>query len=145
MSTPDPRASFEAMTRALIEDFRSHQGEVTEGPFAGRPVLLLTTKGAKTGDSRLAPVVYSRDGEQYVVVASKGGAPTNPAWYLNLVAHPEVTVEVGGASFVARATPVRGPERDRLYAQHASIFPNFVEYQQRTDRVIPVVTLQRID
>ena len=76
MTDPDPRAAFAAMTKALITDFRANGGQVTSGPFAGRPVLLLTTMGAKSGQARLAPLVYSRDGEHYVIVASKGGSPT---------------------------------------------------------------------
>jgi deazaflavin-dependent oxidoreductase (nitroreductase family) len=141
---PDPRAAFAAMTKALITDFRANGGQVTSGPFAGRPVLLLTTTGAKSGQPRLAPVVYSRDGDGYVIVASKGGAPTHPAWYQNLVANPVVTVELGGETFEARARVTEGAERDRLFAQHATASPNFAEYQRRTARVIPVVVLERL-
>ena len=115
MTDPDPRAAFAAMTAALIEDFRAHAGKVTSGPFAGRPVLLLTTTGARSGQPRLAPLVYSRDGERYVILASKGGAPTHPAWYRNLVAHPLVTVEVGPETFRARARVTDGAERERLF------------------------------
>jgi deazaflavin-dependent oxidoreductase (nitroreductase family) len=117
------------MTEALIVDFRAHGGEVTSGPFAGRPVLLLTTRGAKSGERRLAPLVYSRDGDRFVVMASKGGAPTHPAWYLNLRANPVATVEVGGETFEARAGVADGTERDRLFAQHASNSPSFTDYQ----------------
>ena len=132
------------MTEALIQDFRAHRGQVTQGPFSGRPVLLLTTTGVKTGTSRLAPLVYTRDGERYVIVASKGGAPTHPAWYLNIVAHPEVAVEVGGETFAARASVVEGAERERLYERHAEVHPSFTDYQRRTSRVIPVVVLDRL-
>ena len=144
MTGPDPRAAFAAMTAALITDFRANGGQVTSGPFAGRPVLLLTTTGAKSGQPRLAPLVYSRDGDHYVIVASKGGAPTHPAWYQNLLAHPTVTVEVGEGTFEARARVTEGAERDRLFAQRAADSPNFAEYQQRTTRVIPVVVLERL-
>jgi deazaflavin-dependent oxidoreductase (nitroreductase family) len=144
MTDPDPRAAFAAMTKALITDFRANGGQVTSGPFAGRPVLLLTTTGARSRQPRLAPVVYSRDGEHYVIVASKGGAPTHPAWYYNLVANPVVTLEVGGATFEARARVTEGEERDRLFAQRAADSPNFAEYQRRTTRVIPVVVLERL-
>ena len=144
MTEPDPRAAFAAMTTALITDFRANGGEVTSGPFAGRPVLLLTTKGAKSGQPRLAPVVYSRDGDHYVVVASKGGSPTHPAWYHNLLANPIVTVEVGGETFEARAWVTEEAERDRLFEQRAATNPNFAEYQRRTTRVIPVVVLERL-
>ena len=143
ITDPDPRAAFAAMTDALITDFRAHGGEVTSGPFVGRPVLLLTTTGAQSGQPRLAPVVYSRDGDHFVIMASKGGAPTHPAWYQNLRAHPTVTVEVGGETFEARARVTEGAERDRLFAQHAAHNPNFTDYQRRTTRVIPVVVLER--
>jgi deazaflavin-dependent oxidoreductase (nitroreductase family) len=145
MTSTDHQAAFVEMTRALIADFRAHAGQVTSGPFAGRPVLLLTTTGAHSGQPRHAPLVYSRDGERWVIVASKGGAPSHPSWYLNLVAHPVVTVEVGGETFEARATAVEGAERDRLFAAHAAASPAFTSYQQRTSRVIPVVVLERID
>lgn len=144
MTDPDPRAAFAAMTKALIADFRTNGGHVTSGPFAGRPVLLLTTTGAKSGQPRLAPLVYSRDGDRYVIVASKGGAPTHPAWYHNLVAYPVVTVEVGGETFEARARVTEGTERDRLFAERVAASPNFAEYQNRTIRVIPVVVLERL-
>ena len=145
MTTSDPRAAFADMTRSLITDLRAHGGAVTAGPFAGRSVLLLTTLGAKSGQPRLAPLVYSRDGEHLVIVASKGGAPKHPAWYLNLVAHPEVTIEAGGETFPARAVVTEGAERDRLFAAHAAVNPGFLDYQERTSRVIPVVVLERID
>jgi deazaflavin-dependent oxidoreductase (nitroreductase family) len=145
MTTPHPPASYAEMTKALIDDFRTHRGEVTSGPFVGRPVLLLTTTGAKSGQARLAPLVYARDGDRYVVAASKGGSPTHPAWYLNLLAHPIVAVEVGGETFEARAIVTEGAERDRLWAAHVAANPNFAEYQQRTSRTIPVVVLECIE
>ena len=144
MTDPDPRAAFAAMTKTLITDFRANGGHVTGGPFAGRPVLLLTTTGAKSGQPRLAPLVYSRDGDGYVIVASKGGAPTHPAWYHNLLAHPLVTVEVGSETFTARARVTEGAERDQLFAERVAASPNFAEYQRRTARVIPVVVLERL-
>ncbi len=142
MSSNDPRAAYAAMQQELIHQVRE-QGRVTSGPFAGRDVLLLTTTGAKSGEERLAPVVFTRDGDRFVVVASKGGAPTNPAWFANLVANPIVTVEVGEETFRARATAAEGAERERLYAQHALSYPQFLDYQQRTSRIIPVVVLER--
>ena len=144
MTEPDPRAAFAAMTKALITEFRANGGHVTSGPFAGRPVLLLTTTGAKSGERRLAPVVYSGDGDAYVIVASKAGAPTHPAWYHNLLANPVVTVEVGRETFEARARVTVGAERDRLFAERVATSPNFAEYQRRTTRVIPVVVLERL-
>ncbi|MGO9207499.1 MAG: nitroreductase family deazaflavin-dependent oxidoreductase [Candidatus Limnocylindrales bacterium] len=140
MPDTDPRAAYAAMTETLIVDFRAHKGQVTSGPFAGRPVLLLTTTGAKSGQSRLAPLVYTRDGDRYVIMASKGGAPTHPAWYQNLLAHPIVTFEVGGETFRARARVTEGEERERLIALN----PQFNDVQTRTSRVIPVVVLERV-
>ena len=105
----------------------------------------LGTKGARSGELRESPVVYSRDGDRYVVIASKGGAPTNPNWYHNLVAHPEVTVEAKGEKFKARAQIADGDEYERLYQNHAKTMPTFNEYRQKTTRKIPVVILERLD
>jgi deazaflavin-dependent oxidoreductase (nitroreductase family) len=137
--------SFANFNRALIEDLRSHGGKPTSGPFTGRDVLILTTRGAKSGEVRENPLVYSRDGGHYVIVASKGGAPTHPAWYHNLVAHPNVTIEVLGKKFPARARIVEGEDYERLYSGHAAINPTFHEYRKRTTRKIPVVVLEPID
>lgn len=145
MTSVDARADHAAFTRALIEDHRAHSGRVTFGPFKDRPVLLLHTVGARTGLPRIAPLVYSRDGDRLVVMASKGGAPDNPAWYANIVANPEVVVEAEGRTFMARATVAQGPERDRLWAQHVAEHPGFADYERRTSRVIPAITLERID
>lgn len=128
----------------LIDDFRAHGGQITGGPFTGRSLLLLTTKGAKTGEERTSPFAYSRDGDRFVIVASKGGAPTNPACYHNLRAHPEVTVELGPDKFRARATVANDVERRRLFDQHATRMPAFADYEKRTARKIPVVVLERI-
>ncbi len=145
MTTTDPRSSYADFTKALVDDFRAHAGKVTFGPFLGRDLLLLTTVGARTGEPRLAPVVYTRDGDRIVIIASKNGAPTHPAWYVNLLANPIVTVELGAETFQARASDVVGVDRDRLYAAHAAVHPTFLEYPARTTRVIPVVVLVRID
>jgi deazaflavin-dependent oxidoreductase (nitroreductase family) len=140
----DPRADWVTAQQAIFEEIRTH-GRPQSGYFADRDVLLLVTKGAKTGKERISPVTFSRDGERLVVVASKSGAPTNPAWFANLVANPIVTVETSGEKFEARATPVASqPERDRLYAQHATAFPGFLDYERQTYRSIPVVLLERI-
>ena len=128
----------------LIEDFRAH-GKVTQGPFLGRDVLLITTKGAKSGREKTNPLVFHRDGDKLVIVASKGGAPTNPAWYHNLKAHPVVTIELGGETFKARATVAKPEtERRRLYDQHSAINPGFKDYEKKTTRRIPVITLERV-
>ena len=107
--------------------------------------MLLTTRGAKTGLERSAIVTYTRDGGRYVIAASKSGAPTNPAWFYNLQANPLVTAEAGGETFSARATVASGAERDRLWDQHSTERPEFSEYPSMTDRLIPVILLDRID
>jgi deazaflavin-dependent oxidoreductase (nitroreductase family) len=128
----------------LIADYRAH-GKPSKGPFVGRPVLLLTTRGAKSGAERTVPLVYSMEGDHYVVVASKGGAPTSPDWYHNLKANPTVKVEVGRERFAARAN-IANPEseRERLYAAHAEQHPGFLDYLKKTTRRIPVIKLERI-
>ncbi|MGY1899336.1 nitroreductase family deazaflavin-dependent oxidoreductase [Nocardia gipuzkoensis] len=125
----------------IIEEFRANQGKVG-GPFAGRELLLLTSTGAKSGRPRTNPLAFIRDGADIVVIASKAGAPTNPDWFHNVRANPEVTLEIGTETLEATATPVtEGPERDRLYAAMVEVMPGFAEYQEKTDRVIPVVKL----
>ncbi len=143
MTTTDERSDYANFTNALVADFRANGGKVTSGPFLGRNLLLLTTIGARSGEARLAPLVYTRDGDAIVIVASKGGAPTNPAWFLNILANPVVTVELGSETYQARASVVEGEERDRLYAAHAAEHPAFSDYEKRTSRVIPVARLLR--
>ena len=133
---------FRNFNQRLIADLRAHGGRATDGPFAGRELLILTTRGAKSGDVRENPLAFSRAGEAYVVVGSKGGAPTHPAWYHNLLANPEVVVEVHGQSFPARARVARGEERDRLFKAHADRMPGFWDYQNNTSRVLPVIVLE---
>jgi deazaflavin-dependent oxidoreductase (nitroreductase family) len=129
--------------QSLIEEFRATNGKVT-GDFAGRPLLLLTTTGARSGQPRVSPLVYTTDGDHIVIIASKGGAPTNPDWYHNVVANPVVTIELPGETFQARATVAEGAERERLFNAQAALMPGFAEYQQKTTRRIPVVVLERI-
>jgi deazaflavin-dependent oxidoreductase (nitroreductase family) len=136
--------SFQDFNKALIRDLRANKGQASSGPFEGRDVLILTTEGAKSGEARENPLVYTRDGEHLVIVASKGGSPTNPSWYHNLLTHPEVTVEAEGDTFKARAHVRQGEEYERLYTQHADINPTFHEYQKKTSRKIPVIVLERI-
>ena len=127
----------------VIAEFRANEGRVG-GPFQGAQMILLTTTGAKSGQPRISPLVYTSDGDRFVIIASKGGAPTNPDWYHNIVANPEVTAEVGTEKFQARATVAEEPEHTRLYDAQAALMPNFAEYQQKTTRKIPVVVLERL-
>ena len=127
----------------VINEFRANGGKVA-GPFEGASMMLLTTTGAKSGQARTRPVVYTKDGDRFVIIASKAGAPTNPDWFHNLVANPEVTLEVGDERFPARATVTSGEERARLYDAQAALMPRFAEYAQQTTREIPVVVLERL-
>lgn len=131
------------MNQRIIEEFRANEGRVG-GNFAGKSLLLLRTTGAKSGKMRVNPVATVEDGDRLVIVASKGGAPTNPAWYYNLVANPVVGVEYGTEEFLAQATVTSEPERTELYAKVASEFPGFNDYAKNTTRVIPVITLTRL-
>ena len=128
--------------RKIIEEFRAHEGKVG-GQFEGAPLLLLTTTGARSGQPRVNPMMYLDEGDRLYVFASKAGAPTNPDWYHNLVAHPDVTVEVGTETVAMTASVVDRSERDRVYTEQASRYPGFAEYEAKTDRVIPVVALDR--
>ena len=128
--------------RDLIAEYRANDGK-TSGPFAGAPLLLLTTTGRKTGEPRTSPVVHTVDGDDLVVIASKAGADDHPAWYLNLVANPTVTVELGAETFEATAVVTEGEERDRLYAAQAAQMDTFNDYAAKTSRTIPVVRLKR--
>jgi deazaflavin-dependent oxidoreductase (nitroreductase family) len=139
----DPRA-IDEMNQAAIREFRANQGKVG-GPMEGMPILLLTMTGAKTGRTLIRPLCYSRDGDRLVIIASFGGAPHNPPWYYNLLAHPVITVEVGTEKFKARASQTSGAERQRLFDAQACLMPFFNDYQQKTKRQIPVLTLTRID
>ena len=130
--------------QAVIDEFRANAGHVG-GYFAGANMLLLHTIGAKSGRPRTTPLVYVTDGARFVVIASKGGADTNPDWYYNLLAHPMVTVELGSEQFQARATAVTAePERSRLYAQMVAHRPGFAEYERKTTRRIPAILLERV-
>ena len=114
-------------------------------PPWGDNLLLLTTRGAKTGRTKTDPLVYHRDGDRYVIAASKGGAPTHPSWYHNLRKHREAEIQVGTEKFKVKATPIaKGPERDRLYEAHGETFAGFKDYPKKTTRIIPVVVLERI-
>jgi deazaflavin-dependent oxidoreductase (nitroreductase family) len=136
-------SSYGDFNTNLIEDVRKH-GKPTSGPFLGRNVLVLTTKGARTGVERTTPLVYTWDDGHHVIVASKGGAPTNPAWYHNLRKHPVVTVEAEGEKFEARAKVIGDEDYERLYKQHADLNPGFWDYRNKTTRKIPVIVLERL-
>ncbi len=136
-------ASPNDWNQAVIAEFRANGGKVG-GQFEGAPLLLLTTTGAKTGRRLTSPLMYNTDGDRLLIFASKAGAPTNPAWYHNLVANPKVTLEVGAETFDATATVLHGEERDRLFARHATQYPGFAEYQANTTRTIPVIALERV-
>ena len=126
--------------RQTVEEFRANKGQVG-AIWEGRPLLLLTTTGAKSGQRRTTPMMYLREGDRLFVFASRGGGPTNPDWYYNLVAHPEVTVEIGDQTYPAIAKPVTGEEHDSIYARWAQRYPQFREYQESTTRSIPVIEL----
>ena len=130
---------------ATIQEFHAKAGKGV-GPF-GDQLMLLTTVGARSGDEHITPVMYHRDGDRYVVIASKGGAPDHPAWYRNLKANPlarvEVGAETGTETFEVRAREAEGEERDRLYAERVAIAPGFGEYTRITSRQIPVMILER--
>jgi deazaflavin-dependent oxidoreductase (nitroreductase family) len=144
MSETRAPSAWNAFNQDIIDQFRANGGTILRGQFTGRALLLLTTTGARTGRQLTSPLAYTRDGDKYVVIASKGGAPTNPDWYHNLVATPQVRVEVGAESFEARARVTEGEERERLFAAQAALMPGFADYQTKTTRQIPVVVLERI-
>lgn len=123
-----------------ISEFRSHHGTVG-GPFAGAPLLLLHTRGARTGKERVNPMMYFADGARYLVFASKAGSDRNPDWYYNLLAYPTSTIEVGDQRIDVAVEELRGDERDRMFAAQAALFPGFAGYQRQTSRIIPVLAL----
>ena len=125
-----------------IAEFRSNHGTIG-GYFKGAPLLLLNAKGARTGKLRVKPLMYLQDGQRYLVFASKGGAPSNPDWYYNLKAYPDVQIEVGDERIDVHAEVILGDEHDRLYERQAALYPQFADYQQKTKRTIPVIALTR--
>jgi deazaflavin-dependent oxidoreductase (nitroreductase family) len=139
LADTDPEA-MKAMNAELINAFRASHGQLG-GAFDGVPVLLLTTTGACSGQPRSTPVNYSRSGDGYVVVASKSGAPRHPDWYHNLLAHPDATIEMPGPALPVRARITSGTERQQLFDRHAAMLPNFLAYQHRTTRQLPVLVL----
>jgi deazaflavin-dependent oxidoreductase (nitroreductase family) len=136
-------SDLNAWNARVIDEFRTSGGHLS-GDFEGAPLLLLHTTGAKSNAERVNPVMYLQDGGRLFVFASKAGSDSNPDWYYNLVANPEVTVELNDETFAATAVVLQGDERDRTYRIQAERMPQFGEYQEKTVRVIPVVELNRI-
>jgi deazaflavin-dependent oxidoreductase (nitroreductase family) len=127
----------------IIDEFHAKGG--TGLQFFGDNLLLLHTRGAKSGNAHVTPLAYHHDGDRLVIIASMGGAPRHPDWYHNLLANPDAEVEVGTDRFAVRATPIpSGAERDRLYAQQVAMMPGFAEYEKKTTRKIPAIVLERV-
>jgi deazaflavin-dependent oxidoreductase (nitroreductase family) len=143
-TTTPAKEAQQGLNQAVIAEFRANGGRVG-GRMAGLPLLLLTTKGARTGRSLTTPVTYVRDGERYVITANKGeDATAHPDWYHNLLAHPEVTIELDAESFAARATVLEGAERERLFARIAAAMPpRFAGFLRNAHHQIPVIALER--
>lgn len=125
--------------KPVIEEFRANGGRVK----GWGPLILLTTIGARTGQPRIAPLMQVTDGDRLLAVASKGGAPKHPEWYLNLLAHPEVTVEIGDEKFTTTARVLTGDEREQAFKRAVEVFPPYGRYQEKTAREIPVIALER--
>src|SRR5947207_10308989 len=140
MSDPNEPQQF---NRNLIAEYRANGGKVT-GIFANAPLLLLTTTGARSGRPRTSPLVYTTDGDRLVVIASKGGAPTNPDWYHNLLAHPKVTAEIGTGTVELIARMARDDEREPIWTAQKAAYPGFADYEQKTTRQIPVIILEPV-
>jgi deazaflavin-dependent oxidoreductase (nitroreductase family) len=128
--------------RGIIEQFRANGGKVGP-PFEGAPLLVLHSTGAKSGKTRLAPVVYQPVGDAWAIFASKAGAPDNPDWYHNLVANPSATIEVGTEEVPVTARVLGSEEREPIWSKQKELMPGFAEYEAKTDRTIPVVVLER--
>jgi deazaflavin-dependent oxidoreductase (nitroreductase family) len=126
----------------IIEEFRANAGKVG-GYFEGAPMILIHHIGARSGTERVNPLTYLPDGEDMVIAATKGGAPTNPDWYYNLKGHPRIEVEVGTATFPVKATEVTGEERDELWRRLVEMRPGFAEYETKTTRIFPMFRLTR--
>ena len=140
--TSDPVAQMIDYNNKVIKEFRENGGEVT-GRFAGAPLLLLTTTGAKSGEKRTTPLAFSSDGDDIIIIASYAGNPKHPAWFLNMRANPEVTIELPNETFTTNAVIPEGEERQRLFDQQAAKMPAFKEYQAKTSREIPVIVISR--
>ena len=126
----------------LIEEFRAERSK-TGKPLEGRSLLLLTTTGARSGQRRTTPMMYISDSDRLLIIASNAGAPSHPDWYHNLVAHPQVTVEVGPETFEATAIVMEGEARQQLWTRVTELYPFFADHQAKVTRQIPVVVLER--
>lgn len=133
-------ASPNDWNQQVIAEFRENDGKVG-GPFEGATLLLLHHTGAKTGTERVTPLVYQAVDGKYAIFASKGGAPTNPDWFHNIVANPEVEIEVGTDTIIATAEVLDSDERDSIWSRQKELMPGFAEYEEKTDREIPVIVL----
>jgi len=140
MTEPD----YAAFENAMIEDMQAHGGQVTTGPLAGEPLLVMISTGAKTGRPRRAILNFSRDGVHYVVAGTAGGSPTAPSWLANVRANPDVAVEAEGRTFKAMASVAEPTDRERLWDRHVAALPKFAAYPEQTGRVIPMVRLTPI-
>jgi deazaflavin-dependent oxidoreductase (nitroreductase family) len=136
-----PDADTNAWEEQLIADMRANGGEATSGPMTGHPLLIMTSRGARSGEPRRAILTFHRDGDDYVVAATASGSPKDPAWFHNLEADPDVTVEAKNKVFDATATIATGSERDLLWDDHVKALPWFADYPQQTGRIIPMVRL----
>ena len=136
------KVQLDEMNAKVLAEFRANHGKVG-GMFEGFPMVLVHHKGAKSGTERIAPLVYTKDGDRFVIVASKGGAPSHPDWYHNLVAHPDIQIEIGDDTVAVRASLTSGEERQRLFDEQAKLMPNFKDYEKAVAgiREIPVFVL----
>ena len=140
---PGYGADVTDFNQQVIEEFRANGGRVG-GRFKGAPMILIHHIGARTGTERVSPLVYFPDGDRLVIIASKGGAPTDPDWYRNLLAHPRIDVEVGTETFTVDVAEVAGEDRQDLWRRVVAAMPGFGEYEKRTTRQIPVLALTRV-
>ena len=140
MSEKEMSTDFKNWNVQIMDEFHKNHGKLG-GHFEGAPVLLVHSKGARTGKPHVNPLMYLKDGNRILIFASKGGADTHPDWYYNLKANPDAQVEIGDETLKVNAKVIEGPERDKLYAKQVSLYPQFGEYEKKTKRVIPVVAL----
>ena len=143
MSDAEAEQGINEINRQVIAEFRANRGVVKTGRFAGTALLLLKTRGAKTGVERTNPMMYARSGNRLVVFASKNAAPQHPHWYLNLLATPQVGVEIGDEDYVTKAEVLEGAERQAVWEDAVRQFPFLAEMQARTKRQLPVIAVER--